>query len=182
MSQETADLLIEANKQSWVEKRTDLVTAKGKGELQTYWVSRSGDGYAGSVASSADDSSTSIAMAMPPQISDAQRKDRELRLIQWNVKRFSVLLKEVAERRGDGNVIDLEDDTSLSTAGTATSRGLPFEEVKEVIDLSSTYNGLSQNDGLFNPDDSQLDPMVTTQLEEYISLIADMYEKHSFHK
>jgi class 3 adenylate cyclase len=35
MSQETADLLIEANKASWIEKRKDVISAKGKGELQT---------------------------------------------------------------------------------------------------------------------------------------------------
>ena len=34
MSQETADLLIAAKKASMVEKRKDLISAKGKGELQ----------------------------------------------------------------------------------------------------------------------------------------------------
>ena len=38
VSQQTADLLIEAGKNRWLEARQDLVTAKGKGKLQTYWV------------------------------------------------------------------------------------------------------------------------------------------------
>lgn len=36
-SEETADLLIEAGKQHWVQKREDIVHAKGKGTLSTYW-------------------------------------------------------------------------------------------------------------------------------------------------
>lgn len=38
VSQETADLIVAAGKTSWITKRPDKITAKGKGELQTYWV------------------------------------------------------------------------------------------------------------------------------------------------
>ena len=38
VSQATADLLIEAGKDKWLRKREELVHAKGKGELQTYWL------------------------------------------------------------------------------------------------------------------------------------------------
>jgi class 3 adenylate cyclase len=34
----TAELLIAAGKGSWVKPREDLVEAKGKGKLQTYWI------------------------------------------------------------------------------------------------------------------------------------------------
>jgi len=37
-SQKTADLLVEAGKSSWITKREDMVTAKGKGNVVTYWV------------------------------------------------------------------------------------------------------------------------------------------------
>ena len=40
LSQETADLLIKAGKGGWIEPRDDLVEAKGKGKLQTYWLKR----------------------------------------------------------------------------------------------------------------------------------------------
>jgi len=44
ISQETADCLVAAGKKHWLEKRDGLVKAKGKGELQTYWlVSTGGD-------------------------------------------------------------------------------------------------------------------------------------------
>lgn len=38
VSQATADLLIADGKGKWLEKRNELVAAKGKGEMQTYWV------------------------------------------------------------------------------------------------------------------------------------------------
>ena len=38
VSSETAQLLREAGKEYWLEQRQDVVTAKGKGELVTYWV------------------------------------------------------------------------------------------------------------------------------------------------
>ena len=40
VSQETADLLIAAGKKSWLTQREDAVIAKGKGELVTFFVSR----------------------------------------------------------------------------------------------------------------------------------------------
>ena len=41
VSEATARLLKENGYERWVQKRSDLVEAKGKGSMQTYWVSRS---------------------------------------------------------------------------------------------------------------------------------------------
>jgi class 3 adenylate cyclase len=38
VSEATAGLLIEARKSSWLKKREDKIVAKGKGEMQTFWV------------------------------------------------------------------------------------------------------------------------------------------------
>ena len=38
VSESTAELLIDGGKSHWLTKRPDLVKAKGKGDLQTYWV------------------------------------------------------------------------------------------------------------------------------------------------
>jgi class 3 adenylate cyclase len=37
-SQSTADQLIVAGKQSWITPREGMIIAKGKGEMQTYWI------------------------------------------------------------------------------------------------------------------------------------------------
>jgi hypothetical protein len=38
VSQQTADELIASGKQAWILRREDKIVAKGKGELQTYFV------------------------------------------------------------------------------------------------------------------------------------------------
>lgn len=38
ISQDTADYLISNGKSSWITKRADVIVAKGKGEMQTYWL------------------------------------------------------------------------------------------------------------------------------------------------
>ncbi|OEU19677.1 adenylyl cyclase, partial [Fragilariopsis cylindrus CCMP1102] len=38
LSEQTAELLIAGGKMSWVEEREEKIHAKGKGELQTYWL------------------------------------------------------------------------------------------------------------------------------------------------
>ena len=38
VSETTAKRLLEAGKSEWLTKREDLIDAKGKGKLQTYWV------------------------------------------------------------------------------------------------------------------------------------------------
>eukprot|EP00797_Seminavis_robusta_P023348 Sro382_g131010.1 inhibited 3',5'-cyclic phosphodiesterase B (578) ;mRNA; r:20579-23566 len=47
-SKETAELLKEGGKESWIEKRHDVVHARGLGELATYWVTVKGERGAGS--------------------------------------------------------------------------------------------------------------------------------------
>jgi len=39
LSEQTAELILEAGKKLWVEPRDDTIFAKGKGELKTYWLS-----------------------------------------------------------------------------------------------------------------------------------------------
>lgn len=42
LSTETAELIMKAGKEPWVEEREDTIFAKGKGELKTYWLSTEG--------------------------------------------------------------------------------------------------------------------------------------------
>ena len=55
LSESTAQLLIASGKEFWLEKREDLIQAKGKGEMQTYWVKANLDTTLTSMASSSHD-------------------------------------------------------------------------------------------------------------------------------
>lgn len=58
LSKATADLLITAGKQRWLTARADKIQAKGKGELQTFWLEMgsmpSSEGISDTSADSAD--------------------------------------------------------------------------------------------------------------------------------
>lgn len=58
VSEETAELLRASGKEHWLTKRHDLVTAKGKGDLQCYWAQVVGS-YADTMSTSFDGTFTS---------------------------------------------------------------------------------------------------------------------------
>lgn len=68
-SEETAERLIAAGKSSWVSKRVDKITAKGKGELQTYWIAPKTEG---STTSSTTTSTSSS--AQPSSLVERSRR------------------------------------------------------------------------------------------------------------
>jgi class 3 adenylate cyclase len=55
LSKSTADLLIEAGKAYWVKARTDLVHAKGKGNVQTFWLVTRADNFSSVAATRSTD-------------------------------------------------------------------------------------------------------------------------------
>ena len=66
VSQDTADLLIAAGKEKWLTAREDLVEAKGKGSMQTYFVDVTQEASTRtSVTSSQSNSSGDAAVAVP---------------------------------------------------------------------------------------------------------------------
>ena len=53
VTEKTALLLVQAGKSNWLTKREDIIEAKGKGKLQTYWLEpRSGSGPSSCVTTS----------------------------------------------------------------------------------------------------------------------------------
>ena len=113
ISQETADLLIAAGKESWVRPRKDLVEAKGKGRLQTYWLAVGSAGPTSLAHAAAKNPSASKISFQPPRrdsiatnnwdgsaaqvvpsVDDVVRtvNQRIERMIDWNVQ---VLLKHL---------------------------------------------------------------------------------------
>ncbi|KAG7363095.1 family 3 adenylate cyclase [Nitzschia inconspicua] len=129
ISASTADLLKEAGKTYWVRPREDLVHAKGKGNIQTFWVlsrnASGNDGQAPTVQSrgnsrqipsrtqslmnlervrgvqrTTSDSQGRVTASMATsQPTDAVDTEREKRLIQWQVEMFTKLLKKIVAAR-----------------------------------------------------------------------------------
>jgi class 3 adenylate cyclase len=98
VSQETADLLKAAGKSHWLKPREELVVAKGKGELKTFWLdptkkkSKSGSIFVKSPKESVS-ARTPLGNANVPVPFKRRFDDKYIRLIDWNV---DVLLHHLA--------------------------------------------------------------------------------------
>jgi hypothetical protein len=91
VSQTTADLLIAAGKEHWVTKRDELVSAKGKGKMQTYWVDPK-NGAGGSVTSSfsqPNESSKGLSII----------DNKTQRLVNWNSEVLGRLMRQCYQMR-----------------------------------------------------------------------------------
>ena len=151
VSQEYADLLIAAGKAKWLSKRDDAIVAKGKGELQTYWLHlgsgpgstrSSSDGGAVSVSGGSDDmeeTNETGGMDFHDKIGMLRKAELNVktqRLVNWN---SSVLLKTLIEVVAQRNA------------------GLP--ETKQTV----------------------ITPEVTEQITQYVSEVASRYLDNPFH-
>jgi hypothetical protein len=181
-SQETANLLEQAGKQ-WTHKRDDLVSAKGKGDLQTFWVEfAKGSNSAGKSVESPGDHSTHTRETWTPDVSVSDKKtqgthqtfvEKLERLVDWNTDVFCGVLKQVVARnRSFGRIKEksVMDATDFKTAGAAV------DEVVEVIELPELAQ-TSSDEATVVP----LDPKVAIQVRCFIKKIASMYRNNPFH-
>jgi hypothetical protein len=94
ISQTTADLIVAAGKAHWVKPRKDLVQAKGKGTMQTYWLNPASTQKGSSVASS-EGEATSSAVSARIVRSAAKDLEKEERLVQWMVELLLEPMKKI---------------------------------------------------------------------------------------
>ena len=169
VSQETADLLVAAGRMSWISPREERVVAKGKGEMQTYWInigttidiSAFPDGL-GSLDGSLSDEDGPFAALSP----------KTTRLVLWNVEILLDLLRQIQVLRGE-NTRPLRETVVRSKESTKTA----YEEVEDVITFPP-YRGQVAD---IETDDVELVPEVEQQLEDFLSTIASMYIENHFH-
>lgn len=178
VSQETADLLKAAGKAHWVKPREELVNAKGKGELKTYWLDPSKKRK--SKAATGVATLPGVVKAVKNGIVDKLSiqkpfDDKHQRLIDWNV---DVLLHHLAR--------------VISCRGRMPSKGSLVNHSTEVATLSAAIDDVAEIIALppFDLDFSKfrrMRPDVSTlqqtrsDLHEFVSAIALMYRDVPFH-
>ena len=173
LSKETADLIVAADKGSWIRMRDEKVVAKGKGEIQTYWLLA---GTSGSSAGTRDDVSSSEQFSLNGSNHVVVLDKNELitkqeRLISWSVDVLQRLLKQVVAMRGDYEGWDCDDLTIETRPGW-----MVLDEVQEVVTLPSKANKYKKD-----PASIELSPTVQGQLYDYVSVVASMYRENPFH-
>ncbi|CAB9527346.1 Receptor-type guanylate cyclase gcy [Seminavis robusta] len=196
ISGETADHLKAAGKMHWLVPREEKIVAKGKGEMQTYWleVKMQSSGSATSKSTESSDhemenmDASQKCMAIKENLSRENApvirqklSPKAHRLVKWNVEIISRLLKQVVSRRNEltklqkrrAPSMDFRVETSREDGTTV------IDEVKEIIELPE-FDAKAARDQQ-DPQTIQLDPKVESQLLDYISLIASMYREVPFH-
>jgi Adenylate and Guanylate cyclase catalytic domain len=183
VSTETADLLIEAGKLKWVFPREDVVFAKGKGELRTFWLQIS-PSFSGSLTSLSmlDDSDADLGEeecmneGSGHQAVQTGDTTRTKRLIDYNVDILSQLLHRIVVRRASS-------PPKMSTRNQRKSlmarEGPVLDEVQDIIELPQFDANTFKKQ--IDPDSISLSPRVHAQLVMFVTQVADLYRPNPFH-
>ena len=178
VSEETANLLIEAGKQDWVAPRDSLVSAKGKGQIQTYWLTMKGTTRERNSVSGSHSVASDPSNVQDSDHSDTSTKkttqldERTRRMVDWNVDVLQRQLKRIIAMR----------ESKPPKAAPFKLRNAVIEgqtvldEVKEVIPLSTKAKQYRKD-----PNSIELSREVVEQLRNYVTAIAAMYPNNPFH-
>jgi len=181
VSNSTANLLIASGKEHWITKREDMVQAKGKGSVQTYWIKRTlppGEDRDDNSDSSDSDkkSSSKTFISMDGDLSGDDNVKNRIRktLIEWQVELLSRLLKRIVAKRSS---YDNEVQHSFDAFGS--EKTMPRDEIAEEVKMPSFNSRTSIQ--IASSQYTQLPSEVLDQLEDFVTSIAFLYRDNSFH-
>ena len=185
ISQDTARLLEKAGKAAWLQPRAELVHAKGKGNMETYWLIRHGSD------DRTDSGSSTEYRVLEDELGNSQRVDgasrngsmvktlsigKHNRLVKWNHDVLLRLIRQIVARRKLLSSISY--DTESSPMGKET-KSAAILEVEEIIRLPESR--ILANDLMECANDIKLDIEVQDQLHDLVSTIAALYHANPFH-
>jgi hypothetical protein len=208
---DTAALLIAADKESWVTERAEKVHAKGKGELQTYWLqikAGSSTGDAASIVTDFDASSNhggedrveaattgSKQGAGISRFGNAEAMKEKMaliakskRLVEWNTDILAKLLKQIMVRRAARNI----KQKLLGLYPTTTQKDVVDTSFDRVPPIGHPIDAVKDIISLphFNPkafsknvnfESIEISEVVMAQLSAFVGNIADLYQLNAFH-
>jgi class 3 adenylate cyclase len=188
LSSETANLLKQAGKNSWIKQRDECVVAKGKGSMQTYWLSNGRDNRDdNTVGAESDNKSNSSDLDDGMDIDDVivvhgcdgklvTVSQQTARLINWNVEQLLGLLKQIVASRMVSNSNSTNNEITLIMKTNGKS---PIDEVQEIITLPEFDTTVNQEN--IDAGDMVISQVVLDQLKAYVTWVASMYKDNPFH-
>ena len=182
LSPDCARLLIAMNKERWIEKREDTIVAKGKGEMQTYWLripslstgTKSSSSEPGKTVSTSDGTSTVISDINSMDNLDIL-DEKTNRLVEWNTEIMLGIIKEIIASH-DGMVASEREKRTRPSF--ENHRPMPVKEVSERISFLERSNSDNSKN---KAKDIVVPAVVAAELKDFLSMIAGMYNPHSFH-
>lgn len=183
ISQETAEKLILGGKKHWVRQREEMVSVKGKGKLQTYWVYIKGEGNRSNASrGSSDNTKTMVADTAEHHEPEEIMADTEGRLIQWIVEILSKSLREIAAtrmaRKEETSEV-LQETELLQLERHVLNHGR--SAINEINDIGILLVPQTCKNPPLEVVTEDLDSDVKGQLNKYVLEIARLYNKNPFH-
>lgn len=172
-SEATANLLIKAGKENWVTPREDMINAKGKGVLRTFWLKPKSSMTSSSTSTNSDAPSNSDG-----HVRRTVTSDRHDRAIDWVVELFKDYIKPILARhmacKHSGRGGKEPEAQGTMPIGTA------LIEVKDVIDLPSLdLKVLDHQDQMAKT--IEFDARLSEQIRHFVTAIASLYLENPFH-
>uniref|UniRef100_A0A7S3DSF0 Phosphodiesterase n=1 Tax=Entomoneis paludosa TaxID=265537 RepID=A0A7S3DSF0_9STRA len=171
VSNTTAKLLEIAGKTHWIQKRDDSIVAKGKGVLNTYWVSLKEP-----TVTDGSEQSTDVSSSM----STPTRKSKQNRLIEWVVELMQARIKNIVAQRNSGGMQKSRNSVSTRDLPVKSHHGkTPLDDFAEVIKMPKFDYKVAKNTQASSS--VVIPPIVVSQLRELVTCIASMYHDNPFH-
>lgn len=186
LSGATAELLIASGKRHWVEKREDKIHAKGKGELQTFFLremakrvrtSSYGSRQSGNFVS-AEESAPSqpegeaLNESVAEKDSLRQLDQKTCRMVDWTTHSLLQLLERLVSMRETQELSDGNDDSPPLPPNAC---GTPLEELQDMVSFQPIPINTNATTDII------LDRRVHDQLKEFVGAIASIYPSNDFH-
>eukprot|EP00531_Pseudo-nitzschia_arenysensis_P001207 CAMPEP_0116121830 /NCGR_PEP_ID=MMETSP0329-20121206/3901_1 /TAXON_ID=697910 /ORGANISM="Pseudo-nitzschia arenysensis, Strain B593" /LENGTH=980 /DNA_ID=CAMNT_0003615659 /DNA_START=123 /DNA_END=3065 /DNA_ORIENTATION=+ len=192
LSQDTAELIIEAGKKPWVEERRDTIFAKGKGELKTYWLSTEGPKNLSAKEKQALPAllkmmaKANIDPGFIKKKKTLDRKEKRERYVDYHTNVLTGLLKKLvamhSARRGDCSEADAYAEMvgkPIDPYGDASTTKTFAEEAVEGILFPTSTQPIGEDD-----EEDPIEDSVSNQLRELISKVSRWHRDdlpfHSF--
>lgn len=168
VSPQSAEILRQAGKGSWLEPRDVQIFVKGKGRLQTFWLNKErqkSEENSSEKLSEEGELTLKLPSAAPDKVD---------RLISWMVEAMSHHLKQVMARRRTTS----SPSVNVSSRVSMIQFGKPLHAVKDVIPFCEfDSNGTLER----NVESIVLEEKVIIQLTNLVKSIAGMYHDNPFH-
>ena len=184
-SSQTAALVREAGKGSWLVARDELVKAKGKGEVQTFWITpktfRESVGEASYLEGESEgfDAATTmlddVDMQMVNRRSSVSLSGYRKRIIAWNVELLASLLRKLIAHRGGYVERELEEEEKIEEFLAEVAESVcPRDGYSEAIQMPRYDPDAVQSK--VSPEEVVLSPSVEAQLKDYVTTISCSYQ------
>jgi class 3 adenylate cyclase len=181
VSKETAERIAKHGKEHWLVQRENKITAKGKGEMTTYFLNipghDAGSHGACSLGSSElvspNESNVPGVKQSDPQELEAKRN----RIADWTVEALTSLLKAIlAHRKAENTRTDPRELIKHLEEASLTHSNV-IDEVAEVVTLPNYHQLYHKN----TQQTIELSQSVIEQLRHYVQMIASLYNDNPFH-